>query len=80
MNEIEFWEDLHNGIGGEYGIGYDEGMWDMFSMITSVDYGKERFFLQDDGRVYDREIGDYYRDKEQALARYLEEIGGDESE
>ena len=76
MNETEFWEDLHSGIGTDYGVGYDEGFWDVFSMITSVDYGKERFFLQDDGRVYDREIGDYYRNKEEALGKYLEEIYG----
>ena len=42
MNVDEFWEDLHSGIGGEYGVGYAEGFWDAFSMITSVDYGKER--------------------------------------
>ena len=81
MNEIDFWKDLHNGIGGEYGVGYDEGFWDAFSMITSVDYGKERFFLQDDGRVYDRDKAVYYRHKEEALGKYLEEIcGKDESE
>lgn len=56
--------------------GYHDGFWEVFSMITSVDYGKERFFLQDDGRVYDREIGDYYRNKAEALGKYLEEIAG----
>jgi len=81
MNEIEFWEDLHNANTGEYGEGYNEGFWDAFAMITSVDYGKERFFLQADGSVYDREIGDYYNNKEEALGKYLEEIcGKDESE
>ena len=81
MNEIEFLEDLHSGIGGEYGVGDDEGFWDAFSMITSVDYGKERFFLQADGSVYDRETGDYYNNKGEALGKYLEEIcGKDENE
>ena len=76
MNEIDFWKDLHNANTGEYSEGYDDGFWDAFSMITSVDYGKERFFLQDDGRVYDREIGDYYENNAVALGKYLEEIAG----
>ena len=76
MNVDEFWEDLHSGIGGEYGVGYAEGFWDAFSMITSVDYGKERFFLQDDGRVYDRDKAVYYKHKEEAFGKYLEEIYG----
>ena len=74
MNEIDFWKDLHNANTGEYGVGYDEGFWDAFSMITSVDYGKERFFLQADGRVYDRDKAVYYRHKEEAFGKYLEEI------
>lgn len=74
MNEIDFWKDLHNANTGEYGVGYDEGFWDAFSMITSVDYGKERFFLQADGRVYDRGKAVYYRHKEETFGKYLEEI------
>lgn len=81
MNEIDFWEDLRNCNEGEYGKGYNDGFWDAFSMITSVDYGKERFFLQADGRVYDRDKAVYYRHKEEAFGKYLEEIcGKDENE
>lgn len=59
---------------GKYSEGYDDGFWDILSVISAVDYGKERFFLQDDGRVYDRANGTYCKHKEEALARYIEEI------
>ena len=33
---------------------YEQGEWNMFRIITSCEYGKECYFLQDDGTVYSR--------------------------
>ena len=34
-------------------------MLDCLLVLANMDYGKERFFLQDDGRWYDRNSGTY---------------------
>lgn len=52
----------------------DSRDWDIFQLITSVAYGKQRFFREDDGRVWDRESGEYMT-FEVALDKYLGEIG-----
>lgn len=39
---------------------FERGQWDMFYMITTVEYGKECYFLQNDGKtVYSRRSGKY---------------------
>lgn len=39
---------------------FECGRWDMFEMITSAEYGKECYFLQNDGKtVYSRISGKY---------------------
>lgn len=50
--------------------------WEMFSLITSVWYGKECYFMQDNGLVYSRRTGKYMT-KEQALDEFLKEIEWD---
>ena len=33
---------------------YEQGQWDMFVAITSAEYGKQCYFLDDNGFVYSR--------------------------
>ena len=33
---------------------YERGRWDMFVILSSFEYGKQCYFLQDDGLVYSR--------------------------
>ena len=53
---------------------YKQGEWDMFELITSVEYGKQRFFDDYHGTVYDRDKGDHLKDRDAAIDRFLEEI------
>ena len=52
---------------------YEQGVWDMFSLTTSVWYGKECYFLQSDGTVYSRESGKTMS-KEDAYDEFLRNI------
>lgn len=52
---------------------YERGEWDMFQLFTSMEYGKQRFFLEENGRVYDRQSGKYMT-VEQAYKKYFDEI------
>lgn len=36
---------------------FEKGRWDMFESVTSAMYGKQYYFLQENGRVYSRESG-----------------------
>lgn len=36
---------------------FERGEFEMFELITSVYYGKQYYFLQDNGMVYSRESG-----------------------
>ena len=36
---------------------FERGKFEMFDLITSVYYGKQYYFLQDNGMVYSRESG-----------------------
>ena len=53
---------------------YDSGQWDMFQLIASAQYGKRRYFVQDDGQVYDRDTDTYFKDMNAAVNAYLREI------
>lgn len=39
--------------------GYVSGEWDMFNLLTSCEYGKQCYFLQDNGIVYSRRSHTY---------------------
>ena len=54
---------------------HDDGMWEMFELITSVWYGKRRFYEEPSGIVYDRSKGDYLKNECEAIDRFLREIG-----
>ena len=51
---------------------YEQGEWDMFSLITSVEFGKQRFFIEKNGLVYDRKCHEYMT-REKAYENYLSE-------
>lgn len=52
---------------------YELGQWDMFESVTSFEYGKQRFYLQDNGIVFDRQDSEYMN-VEQAYRKYFDEI------
>lgn len=33
---------------------YERGRWDLFEQLTSIEYGKQCYFRQDNGTVYSR--------------------------
>ena len=54
---------------------HDDGMWEMFELITSAWYGKRRFCEDFNGLIYDRDKRDYLKNKNEAIDRFLREIG-----
>ena len=38
---------------------YEQGRWDMFVLMSCWYWGKQYYFLQDDGTVYSRYSGSY---------------------
>ena len=55
---------------GEMLSPYEQGEWDMFNLITSVEYGKQYYFLEKNGMVYSRKSCEYMT-REQAYEEYL---------
>ena len=55
----------------------EEAAFDVFNIITSAEYGKQRFFKEKSGLIYDRAKSEYLKDFETALNRYVEEVSGD---
>lgn len=54
---------------------FERGQWDMFYMITTVEYGKECYFLQNDGKtVYSRRSGKYMSVRE-AYNEFVDYLG-----
>lgn len=52
---------------------YNKGQWDMFELITNAYFGKQYYFLQDDGTIYSRYSGTYIT-KEEAVKQFLDEL------
>lgn len=48
--------------------------WELFSLITSTCYGKERYFIEDNGIVYSR-VSCRYMTREEAVSEFLRRIG-----
>lgn len=46
-----------NNIADDLNDAYNEGEWNMFSLISTAWYGKKCYFKQDDGSVYSRLSG-----------------------
>lgn len=51
-----------------------DGAWEMFSLITSAWYGKECYFIEDNGIVYSR-VSCRHMTREEALNEFLRRIG-----
>lgn len=51
---------------------YEQGEWDMFCLITSVEFGKQRFSMDRHGMVYDRKSHEYMT-REEAYEEYFKE-------
>jgi hypothetical protein len=56
---------------------YDRGRWDMFVEITSIEYGKQCYFMQDNGLVYSRRSCNYMT-VDQAVTEFLRVLEADE--
>lgn len=52
----------------------EEGEWDMFNLITSTYFGKQYYFLEDDGIVYSRQSCKHMT-REKAIKEFLDIIG-----
>lgn len=57
---------------------YELGQWDMFVTISSAWWGKQYYFMQDNGWVYSRKSGKYMT-VEDAYIEFINEIGDDGS-
>lgn len=55
---------------------YERGRWEMFLLCSCAEYGKQCYFLQDDGTVYSRESGRYMSvaDAETEFLNRLEDL------
>ena len=51
-----------------------QGEWDMFNLITSVYFGKQYYFPEEDGIVYSRQSGKNMT-REKAIQEFLDIIG-----
>ena len=57
---------------------YELGQWDMFVTLSSAWYGKQYYFLQENGWVYSRKSSQYMT-VEQAYQEFATVIGDDGS-
>lgn len=57
---------------------YDRGFWEMFLLLSTGYWGKQYYFLQDDGRVYSRQSGRYMA-FDDAVVEFAIQIGDDGS-
>lgn len=53
---------------------YKKGEWDMFALITGTYYGKQYYFLEQNGAVYSR-ASNSYMSREEAYYEFLNTIG-----
>lgn len=49
-------------------------LFDLFDRITTAWNGKQRFFPQEDGTIYDRNMCDYIKSFEDAVNRFCNEL------
>lgn len=64
-------EEVSDNIGTEW---RKQGEWDMFELITSVYFGKQYYFPEEDGTVYSRQSHKHLT-REKAIQEFLDIIG-----
>lgn len=57
---------------------YEKGKWDIFVLLSSAWWGKQYYFLQDNGIVYSRKSGKYMT-RDEAYCEFADEIGDEGS-
>lgn len=55
---------------------YEKGQWDMFVLLSSAWWGKQYYFLQDNGIACSRKSGKYMS-RDEAYIEFANEIGDD---
>lgn len=55
---------------------YEKGQWDMFVWLSSAWWGKQYYFLQDNGIAYSRKRGKYMS-RDEAYIEFANEIRDD---
>lgn len=53
---------------------HEKGEWEMFELITSTYYGKQYYFLENNGLAYSRATHSYMT-REEAYEEFLKVIG-----
>lgn len=71
MNKIG--DDLNDA----YENGYEFGRWTMFKLISSVYYGKDCYFTQDNGTIYSRISSSYLANIDEAVKEFLGYMEGE---
>ena len=69
----KFGDDLE----AAYEEGHKSGRWTMFDLISSVYYGKNCYFIQDDGTVYSRISSSYLANMGRAVSEFLDYMEGE---
>lgn len=59
---------------GQYDKGHADGEWELFELITSTYFGKQYYFVEDNGLVYSRETHKHMT-KDDAISEFLDIIG-----
>lgn len=55
----------------------EDAGFEVLRLISSVEYGKQRFFKESTGLIYDRKDAEYLIDFNAALEKYLKEVAGE---
>lgn len=55
----------------------EDAAFEVLSLISSVEYGKQRFFKESTGLIFDRKDAEYLIDFNAALEKYLKEVAGE---
>lgn len=52
----------------------DDASWDLFICITSAYFGKQYYFVQSNGEIYSRKSEKYLKNKDEAIAEFIDYI------
>lgn len=57
---------------------YEQGEFEVLNLLSSVWYGKQYYFIQDNGFIYSKASGKYMK-LEEAVEEFAKAIGDDEN-